>query len=130
MDLISNKRSEFEKQLIKYAIRFQPNLIKLEIILLLILLVGLILINMNQEIGSQIITVTLSILSVMYFIMAYKGDQFENKFDSFLIRLIYWSYSTGIVGILFSIQKVARSIYDVDSRIICNDLRINRNNDY
>lgn len=105
MSFFYREKSGLEEQLIKYAVKFQPNLIKLEVVMLFILLIGMMLKSMNLGIGSQLIIVSFSIMSLVYSITSYKGYQFESKFDSLLIRLIYWSYSTATVGILFSIQR-------------------------
>jgi len=105
MNFFYREKSGLEKQLIKYAIKFQPKLIGSEVVILFILLIGMMLKSMNLGIGSQLIIVSFSIMSLVYSIMSYKGYQFENKFDAFLIQLIYGSYSIATVGILFSIQR-------------------------
>ncbi|MCK4663565.1 MAG: hypothetical protein KAT68_11910 [Bacteroidales bacterium] len=90
----------------KLAGKIHPIQIKLEIFLLLIFFIGLILIKVNIEIATLLINISLSTFSILYFIMAYwKACETNNKIQLFFNKLIHWSFSVAILGILFTVQR-------------------------
>lgn len=84
------------------AIKIGSYQIKIELISLAILLIGIML--RDSETGMQLIIISLSALSLLYFLMAFRIEDLNNRFLSIINKIIYWAFSIGIIGILFSIN--------------------------
>lgn len=98
--------SFIKKYVEKIAARLQPIQIKIEVFILLVLLLGLAFIRNDIEIYSVLINISLSTLSIIYFIMAFlKESEIKNKISLFLNKLINLSFSISMIAILFTIKR-------------------------
>ncbi len=86
----------------KLANKIKPIQIKLEMLLFALLCIGVLL--RDTEMGKQLTLISLGTLSILYFVMAFRREDPNNRFLNFINKLIHLSYSVGILGILFTIN--------------------------
>lgn len=96
-----SKAKEFYQNI---ALRIQPFQIKIELSLLGLLLIGLLLNEENPQVGSVLLIVSFSLLSMLYLIMGFKMINSEDIIIAFLTRITHWTSAIGLIGILFAIQ--------------------------
>ena len=92
------------KFIIKLANAIDKVLLKLEMIAVALILTGLLIQLFSITIGGLILSLTLTSLATIYFFMAYTYNNTDNNYDRFILRLVYWSYSIAVIGVLFIIQ--------------------------
>jgi phosphoglycerol transferase MdoB-like AlkP superfamily enzyme len=86
----------------KLAIKIRPLQVKIELILFVVLVAGII--TREHEIGNIFIVMPLSLLAMLFYLMAFRIENKKNRFLTFINRATYFSLSTGMIGILFTIQ--------------------------
>jgi hypothetical protein len=90
---------ETPKFVIKISEFFEQRILKLEIVIIMTSLIGIILLKVSKEIGEIILDFSLILLAVAYYFMGLK--YLENKYEKFIIRLTYYSYTVALISILF-----------------------------
>lgn len=85
----------------KLALSIQPYMIKIEIGMLLVFLLGLIFMDQG---GGILITISLSMLSVVYFLITFLPQTDNNSIELFIYKLTYLSLAVGVLSILFKIR--------------------------
>jgi len=96
---------ELEEILAKPTIYLRKNLIKFELILILIVASGFCLKEFNIGAGSIIATFCLILFSMIYFFMAFRPVENKNKYDDFYLKTIGFSLSVAVIGIIYTLQK-------------------------
>jgi phosphoglycerol transferase MdoB-like AlkP superfamily enzyme len=86
----------------KIAIKLRPYQVKTEIFCISLVVLGLLL--KSTGIGYVFIIISMSILSLLYFILAFAADASDNGLMTFVNKIIYLSLSVGAMGILFMFQ--------------------------
>jgi len=84
---------------------FYKRLLKIEMVLAPIVVIGLILKFLNVSGGGSILVVALLTLSNIYFFIGFrKVDPASTNYDRFVNKLMFFSYSIALVGILFTLN--------------------------
>jgi hypothetical protein len=86
----------------KLAVKLSPYQVRIEIFCLSLVVLGLLL--KSIEIGYIFTIISLSILSMLYFIKAFVTELSENSLLVFLNKITQLSLSVGAIGILFMIH--------------------------
>lgn len=86
----------------KLANKIKPIQIKLEMVLFALLCIGVLL--RDTEMGKQLTLISLGTLAILYFIMAFRREDPNNRLLNFINKLTHLSYSIGMLGILFTIN--------------------------
>ena len=84
------------------AIKIKLYQLKIELILIGMIIIGVLL--KSSEIGNMMVVFSFNLLAIYYFILAFRLNTPENKTAIFLNRLIYISFTIGMIGILFAIK--------------------------
>lgn len=84
------------------AIKIKPYQLKIELVLISMIVIGVLL--KNTEINYLLIVMPFSLLSILYFLLAFRLSAPVDKTLIFLHRLIYIAFSVGMLGILYGIQ--------------------------
>lgn len=97
-----------EKQAGKLAKIIDPKLPIIEIAMLIIVIVAELSLKSNKEISIITILVALSVLSVLYYINAFRiGKEINNAFEKFYIKLLGFANAVSILGLLFFMNHYA-----------------------
>ncbi len=89
----------------KYQLYIKRVFNKLEIYVLIAGLAGYILKTTGSEIGETLIILSLSILIILYYFIAYTlPEEKKGKWNEFVYKLTCWSWSICLAGIVFKIQ--------------------------
>jgi hypothetical protein len=80
------------------------NLLKIELIALLLGALGYFLFWLGVESGEVILSVCLTVLGAVYYLTAFRAISNKNKADEFWVKLTGWTHSVAIIGILFTLQ--------------------------
>ena len=84
--------------------RLYFHLVRIEIISIIICIAGLLLMEINKSVGSIILTIILSTLGIVYYLIAFWNPSVnKNLLNDYSHKLQYLSYSVVIVGSLFII---------------------------
>jgi hypothetical protein len=83
--------------------------LKIELILALLAFVAILIHSFDQEMGTEIMMVTMSSLAAFYFILGYTTPDVVDRFSHLLFRVISISAAVGIIGLLFSIMRFSGS---------------------
>jgi len=96
------------ENLAKLADKIKPKLITIEGILSLTTFIGLALKVSGISQGSILILLSLSAISLVYFLSAYQSHEAETPaMTKFLHKLLFWSASICSIGILFRLRSFA-----------------------
>ncbi|WP_167619840.1 hypothetical protein [Maribellus sediminis] len=82
-----------------------PKIDRYELVLTLLLLVTFVLRILSDIQVGVFITMILSTLALLYFLMAYLKPEKALRMELFLFKIGYWSLSVTIIGILFRIER-------------------------
>jgi hypothetical protein len=83
----------------------RKSIFKIELILIFITLLSYFLVKGEIAIGTVILSISMVLLSILYYIMAFRQVADRNKFDDFYLKITGFSLSTSIIGVLFLLQK-------------------------
>lgn len=89
------------KFVIKISERIEKNLIKIELALVSLALIGGLIETFQKNIGNLIVTNSLVTLALAYYFLAFKPA--DNTYDKFMVKLINLSYTSSIISFLFVI---------------------------
>ncbi|RLD56523.1 MAG: hypothetical protein DRJ05_11180 [Bacteroidetes bacterium] len=97
-----------EKQAGKFAKIIDPKLPYIEIACLIIAIAAELTLESNPEVSRITILIVLSILSVLYYFNAFRiGEDIDNAFEKFYIKLFGFANAVSVLGILFFINNYA-----------------------
>lgn len=92
---------ETPKFILKLADLIEKKLLLVELYTILISILGLVLFLLKIDNEGIILNISIIFLSLSYFILSLRN--YDNKYDKFINRLMYYSYSIALIGILFVI---------------------------
>jgi hypothetical protein len=96
------------ENLAKFADKIAPKITVIEGTLSFIALIGLMLKISGIPQGGILILLSLSAISLVYFLSAYQTHEAETPaMTRFLHKLLFWSASICVIGILFRLQSFA-----------------------
>jgi len=99
-------QSSVEKRIGAFADKIYPHLIKMEIVVVVLSITGFYLNLKLIEAGGILLTLGLLSLAIVYFFLAYRtSNENLNKLDKFIVRLLHYSYSFAILGILYVLEQ-------------------------
>lgn len=87
----------------KYVTKFRPLLLKLEKVLLLVFLAGIILKVLHVSRAEMVLSLSLMAFAIMYFLMAFVKPTTKKEMIVVLNKVGYVSMSVGAVGTLWSV---------------------------
>ena len=94
-----------EKQAGKFAKMIDPKLPFIEIACLIIVIAAELTLKSNREISSIVIVIILSVLAILYYFSAFRiGEDIDNVFEKFYIRLLGFANAVSVMGLLFFIN--------------------------
>ncbi len=97
-----------EKQAGKFAKIIDPKLPFIEIACLIIVIAAELTLKSNREISSIVIVIALSVLAVLYYFSAFRiGEDIDNAFEKFYIKLLGFANAVSVMGLLFFINHYA-----------------------
>lgn len=93
-------------------------LFKIELIILIIIVIGIITQKIKPEISELVLSFVLVILAVLYYFLAFRSFENKNKWDDFYLKIKYFALSVTSIGILFTLNRWAGSEIVIDASLI------------
>ena len=90
------------KFILKFSEFLDKRIIRIELFSISIVLIGYLIYQSKKELGELIVNFSLISLAFAYYFLAFK--ECADKFDKFMTRLMNFSYSTSVIGVLFTIS--------------------------